>query len=96
MAADEDAQVIREFLKSKWPDVKRQAIWSVLNCSSGVRMKIVGDVMPLLDDEDSKTCRIALDVIRSVKGEKPKELRSKEEFKTEVDRIKTWWNAEKR
>lgn len=96
MATDEDVQVIREFLKSKWSDVKIQAVWSVLNCSSGVRMKIVGDVMPLLDDEESKTSRIALDVIRSVKGEKPKELRSQEEFKTEVDRIKAWWNAVKR
>ena len=71
-------------------------VLSVLKCSQDVRVKIVGDVMPLLDDEDSKTCHVAFEVIRSVKGEKPKELRSQEEFKSEVDRIKTWWNAEKR
>ncbi|MDI6809976.1 MAG: hypothetical protein QME66_13580 [Candidatus Eisenbacteria bacterium] len=101
LASDEDAEVIKDLLKSKWADVRRQAIWSVLKCSPEVRMKLVQDVMPLLDDQDSQNRRAALDVIRVAKGEKPREVahwdvRSQEEFKTEANRIKTWWNAEKK
>ncbi len=96
MATDEDVSVIRELFKSKWPNVRRQGIWSVLKCSPEVRMKIIKDVMPLLDEEDSQNRHAALDVVRVVKGEKPTEVRTQEEFKTEANRIKTWWNEEKK
>lgn len=95
MATDEDAPVIRELLTSRWPKVRKQGVWSVLRCSSGVRIKLVGDVIPLLEDENAENRHAALDVIRVVKGEKPKEVRSQEEFKTEANRIRTWWKAEK-
>lgn len=101
MATDEDVSVSRELLKSKWPNVRRQGIWSVLKFSPEVRMKMVEDVMPLLDEEDAQNRRAALDVLRVVKGEKPKDVahwdvRSKDEFEAEANRIKTWWNAEKK
>ena len=95
MATDEDASVIRELLTSRWPKVRKQGIWSVLKCSWGVRMKLVGDVIPLLEDENAENRHAALDVIRVVKGEKPTEVRTQEELKTEANRIKTWWNTEK-
>ena len=90
-------EVIKDFLKSKYPVVRNAGICSAFKCSPSVRMKMVGYLISLLDDEDEQNRRLALFVIRIIKGEKGSQSGrfTPEEFKADVNRIKTWWADEK-
>ena len=98
LATDDDVDVVKDLLKSKYPVVRNAGICSAFKCSPSVRMKMVGDLISLLDDEDEQNRRLALFVIRIIKGEKGSQSGhfSPEEFKADVNRIKTWWGTEKK
>jgi hypothetical protein len=98
LSTDDDVEVIKELLKSKYPVVRNAGICCVFQCSQPVRTKMLGDLFPLLDDDNEQNRHLALFVIRIIKGEKGSQSGrfSPEEFKADVNRIKAWWSTEKK